>query len=70
MRTNIFRESGVSEEDENQLSEKVLNIQPLPKVGEPQDIANSILYLASEQSSFVTGIDLVSDGGLLSYLTI
>jgi len=33
-------------------------------VGEPLDIANGVLYLASEESKYVTGADLVIDAGL------
>jgi len=41
-----------------------LDIQhPLGHVGEPVDIANGILYLASDESKFVTGSELVIDGG-------
>jgi NAD(P)-dependent dehydrogenase (short-subunit alcohol dehydrogenase family) len=36
---------------------------PVGRVGESEDIANGVLYLASEESSFVTGINLVLDGG-------
>jgi NAD(P)-dependent dehydrogenase (short-subunit alcohol dehydrogenase family) len=32
-------------------------------VGEPRDIAYGILYLASDESKFVTGSELVIDGG-------
>lgn len=39
---------------------------PLGRIGEPEDIANAILYLASDESSFVTGINLVLDGGFLN----
>ena len=37
---------------------------PIGKAGEAEDIANGILYLASEMSSHVTGSELVIDGGM------
>ena len=36
---------------------------PYPRLGEPEDIANAALYLASDESDFVTGEVLVVDGG-------
>ena len=39
---------------------------PLGRLGVSEDIAPGILYLASDQSSFVTGSELVSDGGMTS----
>ena len=36
---------------------------PIGRLGQPQDIANGVLYLASDESSFVTGAELVIDGG-------
>jgi 3alpha(or 20beta)-hydroxysteroid dehydrogenase len=36
---------------------------PIPRMGRPAEIAQSALYLASEQSSFVTGTQLIVDGG-------
>jgi NAD(P)-dependent dehydrogenase (short-subunit alcohol dehydrogenase family) len=38
--------------------------QPIPRAGLPEDIANAILWLASDESSFVTGQAIVVDGGL------
>ncbi|MBI3946635.1 MAG: SDR family oxidoreductase [Armatimonadetes bacterium] len=38
--------------------------QPLPRVGLPEDIANAALFLASDESSFITGIHLPVDGGM------
>jgi NAD(P)-dependent dehydrogenase (short-subunit alcohol dehydrogenase family) len=37
---------------------------PLGRVGEPQDIANCILYLASDESSYVTGAEFTVDAGM------
>ena len=37
---------------------------PLGRVGQPEDIAYGVLFLASDESSFMTGSELVIDGGL------
>jgi NAD(P)-dependent dehydrogenase (short-subunit alcohol dehydrogenase family) len=42
---------------------KVLARTPMGKLGEPSDIANAALFLASSQSKFVTGVVLPVDGG-------
>ena len=36
---------------------------PMRRVGTPEDVAYGVLYLASDESSFVTGSELVIDGG-------
>jgi NAD(P)-dependent dehydrogenase (short-subunit alcohol dehydrogenase family) len=41
----------------------VRRMQPLQRVGSPQDVANAMLYLASDRSAQVTGIVLPVDGG-------
>src|SRR5207253_1968337 len=41
----------------------LLNAQPMPRVGQPLDIANAALFLASEAAAFITGHTLVVDGG-------
>ncbi len=48
---------------DNATRDWMLNRTPIGRVGQPQDIANGVLYLASDESSFVTGAELVIDGG-------
>ena len=42
------------------------NLQPIGRLGEPEDIAMGAVYLASDESSFVTGSELVIDGGYIA----
>jgi NAD(P)-dependent dehydrogenase (short-subunit alcohol dehydrogenase family) len=44
-------------------AEVVRRMQPLQRIGEPSDVANAALYLASDRSAQVTGIVLPVDGG-------
>ncbi|WP_018751938.1 SDR family NAD(P)-dependent oxidoreductase [Paenibacillus sanguinis] len=40
-----------------------LSQTPIPRLGKAQDIANGVLFLASDESSYITGIELPIDGG-------
>jgi NAD(P)-dependent dehydrogenase (short-subunit alcohol dehydrogenase family) len=39
---------------------------PLGRIGEPEDVAAAVAYLASDDAKFVTGAELAVDGGLLA----
>ena len=43
--------------------EAMMGRVPLGRFGRPEEIAHGVLYLASDESSFVTGSELVIDGG-------
>lgn len=44
-----------------------LEMTPTGRVGEPEDIANAVLYLASDEAKFATGTNLVVDGGYTAW---
>ena len=45
---------------------KLAKIIPLKRVGQPEDIANAALFLLSDQSKYITGTELIVDGGITS----
>lgn len=50
--------------DKDVLMEKLARQIPLRFVGEPNDIANAVVYLASDESRFMTGAEIKLDGGI------
>jgi len=40
------------------------NVIPWGRIGQPEDIANAALFLASDEARFITGTELVVDGGM------
>jgi 3(or 17)beta-hydroxysteroid dehydrogenase len=56
---------GASAEDQDQRRATFAQMSPMNRVGTAEDIANAILFLAGDESSFVTGRELVVDGGHL-----
>jgi NAD(P)-dependent dehydrogenase (short-subunit alcohol dehydrogenase family) len=49
-----------------QMRESGAMAQPMHRIGEPEDIAKAALFLASDDSEWITGIDLVVDGGYMT----
>jgi NAD(P)-dependent dehydrogenase (short-subunit alcohol dehydrogenase family) len=51
-------------EEREALVNMYLNMVPLGRVARPEEMANGALFLASDQSSYMTGADLMDDGGI------
>jgi NAD(P)-dependent dehydrogenase (short-subunit alcohol dehydrogenase family) len=61
--TEIHRRGGMSEADYEKFLEHSKTTHPLGRVGNPEEIAELIFYLASEKASWITGATYSIDGG-------
>lgn len=61
-----FIETPLTRAQDQAITETVVNSTPMGRPGQPFEIANGCLFLASDESSFMTGADLVIDGGYLA----
>ena len=46
------------------LKKKLAKLIPLQRIGKPRDIANTILFLLSEEGNYITGTEITVDGGI------
>ncbi len=54
---------------EDEMFEKLSKSQPIGRMGTPREIANLILFLCSDEASFITGCDYPIDGGFIKLNT-
>lgn len=69
--TGIFgRGAGLDADSADQTAEKMKKAlkkaQPIPRAGLPEDVAAAVAFLASDEAGFITGRDLVIDGGMIA----
>lgn len=62
--TPIYDRMGLPQEAQEEFGQNVAAQVPLGGFGEAGDIAEAVVYLASDEAKYTTGIDLVVDGGM------
>jgi NAD(P)-dependent dehydrogenase (short-subunit alcohol dehydrogenase family) len=63
VRTNLHRNSGMSEDAYAAFVEHSKTTHPIGRVGDPEEIADLILFLASSKAGWITGVTYSIDGG-------
>ena len=63
----INRTPGLPPEAIPALREEMIRNTPMHRLGEPDEVARAALFLASDEASFITGIDMLVDGGAASF---
>lgn len=61
-----FTDTPLTQSQDPDVNKYVVGLTPMGRAGTPTEIANGCLFLASEESSFMTGTDMVIDGGYLA----
>lgn len=63
-KTEILKKAGLSDEQVTQTNAYLMDAIPLKKMGDVKDVAKLVSYFCEDQSSFITGTEVIVDGGM------
>lgn len=67
IRVNTLTPGGIASGQNNEFNQKYSNRVPLGRMGEASELTGALIYLASDASSYVTGQNIIVDGGLSAW---
>ncbi len=62
--TPIFGRTGLPKEQLDEFAKQITASVPMKRFGQPEEVANTVLFLASKESSYISGQEIFVDGGL------
>jgi NAD(P)-dependent dehydrogenase (short-subunit alcohol dehydrogenase family) len=62
--TPIIERTGLPKEAIDEFSREIMAQVPMKRFGQPQEVAGAVAFLASQDASYITGVELNVDGGL------
>jgi NAD(P)-dependent dehydrogenase (short-subunit alcohol dehydrogenase family) len=64
IKTNIFNNTGLSSEQIDKAVQNIIPTIPFKRQGEPSEIANTVLFISSDEASYIHGAELRIDAGI------
>jgi NAD(P)-dependent dehydrogenase (short-subunit alcohol dehydrogenase family) len=62
--TPIYNKMGLSQEQQQQFAQYMIPNVPMKRFGAPEEIAKAVTFFASDESSYISGVDILVDGGI------
>lgn len=62
--TPIFGRTGLSKEQIDEFAKSIVSMVPMKRLGQPEEVAGVVAFLASPDASYITGVEINVDGGM------
>jgi len=64
--TPVFNRLGMTDKEAEQAKQQFVDLIPIGRIGKPKDIGAAVCFLASDESSFMVGEEIIVDGGVVN----